>query len=168
MKRKIHIQTSTLVAGLLALALVNVVQADDGILLGVKAGVVDIESPGYDSITTASFLIGYEFIDLLAADFAIEAEVTQSISAADGPGGEFDYTGLGLFAALRSAGPIYVTGRVGVVNARVDQASGDTDETNFAWGLGVGFSTGVRWELEWTNFEFNNDDVTQINLSLSF
>lgn len=168
MKRKNYIQTSTLVAGLLALTLVNVVQADDGILIGVKAGVVNIESPGYDSITTASFLLGYEFVDLIAADFAIEGEVTQSISAGDGPSGDFDYTGLGLYAALRSAGPIYVSGRIGAVNARVDQASGDSDETNFAYGLGLGFSTGVRWEIEWTRFEFNNDDVNQFNLSISF
>ncbi len=167
MKRKIHIQTSTLVAGLLALALVNVVQAD-GIVVGVKAGAVDIDSPGFDTITTASLQIGYEFVDLLAADLGIEVEVTQSISAADGPSGDFDYTGLGLFASARSAGPIYVTGRVGAVNANVDQASGDTDETNFAYGLGLGFSLGLRWEIEWTKFEFNNDDVNQFNLSLSF
>ncbi len=167
MKREDRIQTSVLVAGLLALAFVNPVQAGE-FIAGIKAGVVDVEAPGFDPITTASLQLGYEFTDLLVLDVALEGEITRSLSDADGPGGDYSYENAGVFASLRSAGPIYVIARAGLVDIRLEQDSGSSSDSGTAYGLGLGFSTGVRWEIEWTTYDFEDDDINRVSFHLSF
>lgn len=167
MKRNLAVSSSLPAILLLALAPINPLQAGE-IIGGVKAGVVDIDASGYDQITVASLQIGYEFADLVAMDVAIEGEFTQSVYDADGPSGDYDYRSFGLFASLRSTGPVYLIARIGVAEIRLDEDSGNTSDSGFAYGLGIGFSTGIRWELEWNVYDYKDDKVNHIALHLSF
>jgi len=167
MNRKRHIQSGALLTGLLALALGIPAQAGE-FIAGIKVGVVDIEASGFDPITTASLQLGYEFTDLLVLDVALEGEITRSLSDADGPGGDYSYEDAGIFASLRSAGPVYVIARAGLVDVRLEQDSGSSSDSGAAYGLGLGFSTGIRWEIEWTTYDFEDDDINRVSFHLSF
>ena len=72
---------------------------------GVKLGVVNPAASGFDSISTGSLQVGYEFADLGIFDAAIEGELTRSIADADGPGGDYSYAENSIFGSLRTAGP---------------------------------------------------------------
>ncbi|MEM7292126.1 MAG: hypothetical protein AAF420_01865 [Pseudomonadota bacterium] len=135
---------------------------------GVKLGVVDPQANNFDPITTASVQLGYEFVDLLAVDVAVEGEFTKSIADADGPGGDYSYQHAGVFGSIRTLGPLYVMARAGLVNVSIEQDSGDDSDTGVAYGLGLGFSTGIRWELEWTTYEYDDRDVNQVTFHFSF
>ena len=148
-------------------SLTNPVQAGD-FFGGIKAGIVDPEASGFDPTTTASAQLGYEFADFWIFDVAVEGEITRSITDGDAPGGDYSYEQNSVFTSLRTAGPVYFTARAGFVDARIEQPGRSSSDDGIAYGIGVGFSTGIRWEIEWTTYEFNNDDVNQLGFHLSF
>ncbi|MEM7209497.1 MAG: hypothetical protein AAF434_16870 [Pseudomonadota bacterium] len=149
------------------LLLPNTVKAGE-IIGGLKLGVVDLDASGFDPISTGTLQLGYEFVDLLAVDLAIEGDITRSLTDADGPGGDYSYQHAGLFGSIRSAGPIYVIARAGLVDVRVEQDAGSDSDSGTAYGLGLGFSTGIRFEIEWTTYEFEDSDVQQVSLHFAF
>lgn len=157
-----------LAAAAVTAALASPAQAAE-LIVGVKAGIVDYEASGFDPITVASGQLGYEFIDLVAVDVAAEVEVTQSLNSADGPGGEYDYQSAGLYLSARTLGPVYVIGRAGMIKADIKRDNGaDIDDSGSVLSLGLGFSTGLRWELEMSTYDFKDSDVTMVTLGLSF
>lgn len=134
-------------------------------LVGAKAGVVDIDFSAADAGVGGSFMLGKEVIDLVAADIAIEGELTESLSDPEIGNSEISFSSKALYASLRTAGPIYVIGKLGVASAEFE----NTDDTGSSLGVGVGFSLGgLRWEVEYTTFEVENTDVNYITLGLSF
>lgn len=139
------------------------------LLLGAKAGLVDYDLPSSDPGINGSFMLGYEFLNLGVADIAVEGELSTSLvdGEVDTPFGSSDleFESLGAYLSARTAGPIYAIGRVGIVNGEINQ----TDDTEPAMGIGIGFSTvGLRWELEYTAYEVENVDIDYISLGLSF
>jgi hypothetical protein len=155
-----------LAAGALAAALCSTAQADE-LIFGVKGGLADIDVSGYDPITVVGGQIGYEFLNLVAADLAVEAELMKSAAAADA--GEYDFMSTGLYLSARTAGPVYVIGRVGYINAEIDHSTnGKSDDSGNVLSLGLGFSTGIRTELEFTTYNFDDNDVKMISLGLHF
>ncbi|HBA33509.1 MAG TPA: hypothetical protein DCZ12_05190 [Gammaproteobacteria bacterium] len=139
------------------------------IIFGVKAGGVDFDADGIDPTTIVSGQLGYEFLDLIAADIATELEITRSISDGESDSGDYSYASQALYLSARSIGPIYVIGRAGVIAAEVDYNSGGSvDDTGVAYGVGVGFSTGIRFELELTRYEFEDTDTTTLTLGVHF
>jgi len=149
------------------LLLPNMAKADE-IIGGLKLGVVDLDATDFDPITTGTVQLGYEFADLLAADLALEGDITRSLADADGPGGDYSYQHVGLFGSIRSAGPIYVIARAGLIDIRVEQDADSDNDSGTAYGLGLGFSSGIRFEVELTTYEFENSDVQQISLHFAF
>lgn len=143
------------------------------LLIGAKAGLVDYDVSGSDPGVNGSVQLGYEFLDLGVADIAIEGELSTSLADGEIFGTDVSLDTLGVFASLRTAGPVYVIGRVGMVDAEVEGGGISIDDTNTSMGVGIGFSTaGLRWEIEYTTYEIETSltdiDIDYITLGLSF
>lgn len=156
------------------------------LLIGGKVGVISPEfdnNVSTDVFPAATLGIGYEFLDLIAVDIAAELEYTNSLS--DGSIGNFDhsYESLGLIFSLRTAGPIYFIGRAGYIDQEFDFTGTAPPATDFSpkdsalmAGVGIGFSTGLRWEIQLDNLSYQNDDnvvnnegsAYYLNIGLSF
>lgn len=139
------------------------------IIIGAKAGIINFEAKGVDPTTIGSVQLSYEFLDLVAADIATELEVTKSIADGESDAGDYSYSSKALYLSARTLGPIYVIGRAGVIDVEVDfDNAGSSDDKGMAYGVGIGFSTGIRVELEVTQYEFENSDTTVVTLGLHF
>lgn len=143
------------------------------LLIGAKAGLVDYDVSGSDPGVNGSVKLGYEVFDLIAADIAVEAELSTSLTDGEIPvmGTSFDASldTMGVYASLITAGPVYFIGRVGYVDAEIDIGGVSFDDSGTSMGVGLGFSTaGLRWEVEYTTYEVENVDVNYITLGLSF
>ena len=150
------------------LLFVSGIASANSIVIGGKAGVIDIDASGYDPTIIGSVQLGYEFIDVIAADFGFDLEVSESLEDGDGPGGnDYDFEQVGLFASVRSAGPIYVIGRAGIVDTTITLGGSEDSDSGTAYGVGIGFSTGLRWEVEYTTYDYNDIDINQLTLGLS-
>lgn len=135
------------------------------LLIGAKVGLVDYDTSSSDPAVNGSFQLGYEILDLVAADIAIEGEISTSL--VDGEIGTADagFESTGVYASLRTAGPVYFIGRIGFVDAEIE----GFDDSDTSMGVGVGFSTmGLRWEVEYTTYEIETLDVNYITLGLAF
>lgn len=139
------------------------------LLIGAKAGVVDYDIAGSDPGVNGSFKLGFEIFDLVAADIAIEAEVSTSLTDGEIFGADASLDTRGIYASLITAGPVYFIGRLGYVDAEVDIGGVSFDDSGSSMSAGVGFSTaGLRWEIEYTTFEVEDTDINYITLGLSF
>lgn len=143
------------------------------LLVGAKAGVVDYDISGSDPGVNGSVKLGFEVFDLIAADIAVEAELSTSLTDGEIPfmGTSFDASldTMGVYASLITAGPVYFIGRVGYIDAEVDVGGVSFDDSGTSMGAGIGISTaGLRWEIEYTTFEIEDIDINYITLGLSF
>lgn len=144
------------------------------LLIGAKAGVVDYDVSGSDPGVNGSVKLGYEIFDLIAADVAVEAELSTSLTDGEILGTDASLDTMGVYASLTTAGPIYFIGRVGMVNAEIEGGGVSFDDTNTSLGAGIGFSTaGLRWEIEYTTYKMENTpignvDINYVTLGLSF
>lgn len=159
-----------LAATALAACSVTSVQASE-LIVGVKGGLTDVKSSGFgDPATVGTVQLGYEFLDLIAADIAAELELTSSLNDGEAGSDDYAYSSQGIFISARTLGPLYAIGRVGIVSAEIelDKAGTETDDTGTSVGVGIGFSTGLRWELEASRTEFKDDSITQLTLGVHF
>lgn len=139
------------------------------LLIGAKAGLVDYDVSGSDPGVNGSVKLGYEVFDLIAADIAVEAELSTSLTDGEILGADASLDTMGVYASLTTAGPVYFIGRVGYVDAEVDIGGTSFDDSGTSMGVGIGISTaGLRWEIEYTTFEVEDTDVNYITLGLSF
>ena len=156
------------------------------LLIGAKAGVMDPEFDHSaiikdDPFATATVGIGYEFLDLLAVDIGAELEYTTSLSDTDINGIDFSYESTGLILSVRSAGPIYVVGRAGRVEYEFTASNSITvpipglsftniEDDADVIGVGIGFSTGLRWEIQLDNHSYKDFDgsAQHLTFALSF
>jgi hypothetical protein len=135
------------------------------LLIGAKAGLVDYDVSGSDPGVNGSVQLGYEILNLIAADIAIEGELTTSLADGEIIGQDVGFESTGVYASLRTAGPVYFIGRVGYADTEIE----NVDDSGTSMGVGVGFSTlGLRWEVEYTTYEVKDVDVDYITLGLSF
>lgn len=133
--------------------------------IGAKAGPMMIDADGVDDPTNAGVIIGHEW-GVVAGDLGIEAEFTKTIDDGRFAGQDVQVDTLGLFAAFRTAGPVYLIGKAGVVRNEVEVGSVSDSDTGTAIGAGVGFSIGIaQFELEFTRLD---DDIDFLSLGVRF
>lgn len=120
-----------------------------------KTGPMLIDQSGVDDPTNVGVTAGYD-LGILAGDLGIEGEYTTSIDKGSTPTGrDLNVDTAGLYAAFRSAGPIYLIAKAG--GAWIDR-TGHGSDTGASYGLGVGFSLAlVQLELEYTRIHNNVD-----------
>jgi hypothetical protein len=156
--------------------LVQPAQANE-LLIGVKGGVQEIifedeilGNSEEDPAIMVSAQIGYEFLDLAVFDIAAELELATSLTEGEVANRDYNNQSKGLFASARSAGPIYFIGRLGYVDTEIDFTDRANIQDNaIAYGLGVGFSMGIRLELELTQYEYDEIGTgSYLSLGLSF
>jgi len=105
--------------------------------------------------TSVGFMVGYEQ-GLVLGDFAIEGEITNTVSEAelDAGGGKFKVSTKAIYAAFRSAGPLYLKAKAGYLQADFD----GTTESGSSYGIGLGFGIGImQMELELTKTALDPD-----------
>ena len=162
-----------IIAGLvLSAALIPINAQANELIFGVKGGIHKVDASNFDPAPLVSAQISYEFLDLAVADIAVELEVGKSLSDGefDGLGvkEDFSVTTAGLYLSARTAGPIYAIGRIGVANTELDFDFGDVDETGIAVGAGLGFSLGVRTEVELTRYDTDDEQALYLSLGVAF
>ena len=136
----------------------------EGWYFGAKAGPVVLDLPSLDDPVNAGIVLGHDW-GVVIGDLGIEAEATTTVANGKGDGSGVDVKTGGLFAAVRSAGPIYVKGRLGYAVYDFTGASGQS-ESNFAYGLAFGVSVGiVKFELEYTQMD---SDVNMMTFGVLF
>jgi hypothetical protein len=147
------------------------------LIVGVKAGIHSLDNKNYDPAPMLSAQISYEFLDVIAADFALEIEAGTTASdgeasSASGQKADFSVTTAGVYLSARTTGPIYAIGRIGVAKTEIDfgtnSGQADLDDSGIAVGAGIGFSTGLRTELELTSYEFDKEQAYYLSLGLAF
>lgn len=129
------------------------------VYLGVKGGLMKLQSDGFDSgsanMTNLGFVFGGRFNDYLGMEF----DYTQTVQAADD-----DYLAtrvktstdtIGLFLTARTPGTLYIKGRIGY--SRVFQEITGVGEDTLhglagSLGAGIEFSNTFGMELEYTAF----------------
>jgi len=154
-------------APLLALALVLAPAAGHAsdVYIGAKAGPMLVDISGADDPTNVGVTVGYQ-LGVLVGDIAIEGEYTTSLDDGQVSGAPVDVDTLGLFLALRTAGPVYFKARGGVASVDTTVGAGDSSSSGIAYGVGLGFGIGLaQLELEYTAME---DDTRFISLGAQF
>jgi hypothetical protein len=142
-------------------------------VIGVKGGTVDYDISGSDPGLNGSVQLAFDIFDIGIADIAVEGELSTSLADGELPSGladpEVSFQSTGLYASLRTVGPVYVIARVGAVKAEIEFSNGGTaDDSGTATGLGVGFSAGLRMELELTNYEIEDLEINYLTLGFGF
>ncbi len=128
-----------------------------------KTGPMLIDQSGTDNPTNVGVTAGYE-LGVLAGDLGIEGEYTTSVNKGSTPSGrDLNVDTAALYAAFRSAGPIYLIAKAG--GAWIDR-TGRGSDTGASYGVGVGFSLALLdLELEYTRI---HNDVDFLSLGVRF
>ncbi|HEY3486481.1 MAG TPA: hypothetical protein VGL10_00310 [Gammaproteobacteria bacterium] len=163
MKTKLWLAVSLLAACFYTTA------ASAEIVIGAKAGSVDYDVSGSDPGVNGSLQLAFDLFDLGVADIALEGEFSTSLSDGELGGADVSFESTGLYAALRTAGPVYLIARAGYASTEVEFEDGSTtDDDGVATGLGVGFSVGLRMEIEHTTYEIEDTDINYLTLGFAF
>lgn len=159
----------TAAAGALALGVAMAPAAMADMYFGVNAGPMMIDGASFDDPVNAGVVIGKEW-GVVAGDIGVQAEFTTSIE--DGTLVVFPYAfpvsidTQAIYAAFRTAGPVYLVAKAGVLREEVDIGGFSESDSGLSGGIGVGFSLGVaQLELEYTVVE---EDVAYASLGLRF
>ncbi len=164
---KHHAATTALALGL-GLASVSAQAAS----LTLTTGRADIEETGYEPATIASLRIGTEVLDAGLVEIGAGVEAATDIEAGEtAEGEEWNFRSLGGYLSGRTAGPVYLIGRLGLARQRVEIDGNADTATQQSAGIGVGASTGiVRLELMATRYgsEGELDDITWFSAGISF
>lgn len=142
----------------------------DGMYLGAKAGLMATDANGFDDATNAGLVIGKDVLGVVLGEFAVEADYTTTIDEGTGNGiNEWEIDTLGGYGVFRTAGPVYLKARAGVVRSDITVNGVSDSNTGAAGGLGLGLSLGlVQFELDYTQMEQDNDDVHFVSLTANF
>lgn len=163
MKTKFWMAATMLAASLYTTA------ASAEMVIGVKAGTVDYDVEDSDPGLNGSVQLAFDIFDIGIADIAVEGELSTSLNDGEIGGSDVSFQSAGLYTSLRTAGPVYVIARVGYVSSEIEFENGATvDDDGVATGLGVGFSLGLRMELEYTTYEIEDSDINYLTLGFAF
>ena len=156
-------------AGALAASVAVAPAAMADMYFGVNAGPMMIDGASFDDPVNAGVMIGHEW-GVVAGDIGVQAEFTTTIE--EGTLVAFPYAfpvnidTQALYAAFRTAGPVYLIAKAGVLREEVDIGGFSESDSGLAGGVGVGFSVGVaQLELEYTVVE---EDVAYASLGIRF
>jgi|GEM_PF-2619803 len=141
--------------------------------ISLVGGRVDSDRKGYDPASTAGVRLGAELVDVGVAEFDGELELASDINpGTTGSGRDWGFRSVGAYVTGRTAGPVYLLGRVGVARQSIDVKGGrNVDGTQQAAGLGVGLSVGLAdLELVATRYSGDDklDDITWITAGFRF
>jgi len=158
-------------AGALMVGMAIAPAAMADLYFGVNAGPMMIDGASYDDPVNAGVVIGKEW-GVVAGDIGVQAEFTTT--ANDGT-----YAGLpapyvydvtvntqAIYGAFRTAGPVYLIAKAGVLRKQLDVGSDSTTDSGLAGGVGIGLSVGVaQLELEYTLVD---QDTSYASLGVRF
>lgn len=154
--------TKVLVAGAMVFGLGQSAQAADW-YFGVTAGPMMIDTPSLNDPTNVGLLLGREW-SVGLGDVGLEGEFTATIDEGSLGGQDVSISTQALYAAFRSAGALYLIGKVGVLREEVEIGAASATDTGASVGAGVGLSLGIaRVELQYTVIE---SDVAYVSLGL--
>lgn len=129
---------------------------DNGIHLGIKTGVMDVDVAGFDIDTPLGIVFGFE-----QGSYGVEAELT----FADGElelfgfgSASFDFDTLAIYGVFRSQGEVFYKLKAGFLREDIDGA------TDSGLSVGVGFGAridSVSLEAEYTIIE---EDVSFLSV----
>lgn len=132
---------------------------------GANAGKMMIDASGVDDPTNAGVVIGKEW-GVVFGDAAVEAEFTTSIDDGSFLGNDVNVDTQAIYGAIRTAGPVYVIGKLGVLREEVEIGSISDTDTGMSAGIGVGFSVGLaQLELQYTVVE---EDISYLSVGVRF
>lgn len=132
---------------------------------GVNAGPMLIDASGVDDPTNAGVLIGKEW-GVGLGDIGVQAEFTTTIDDGNYYGHDVSVNTQAIFGAFRTAGPLYLIAKAGLLREDVEIGGRSEDDTGLAAGIGVGFSLGIaQLELEYTQIE---EDIGYLSLGVRF
>lgn len=138
----------------------------------VFLGHTSIDRSGFGSVTTAGLRANILRVPAGVVGFSLDAEGSTTIDKGSAPDGrEWDYRSGGLYATARTAGPLYLLGRVGVARNRFAVDNDSTTETQTGAGIGIGASLRVlRFEVTANRFGSSGDidRVTWITAGVTF
>lgn len=158
-----HIKAIFLV-GLLGLVAAAPVAAGE-LIFGAKTGPMMIDLSGIDDPTNIGLMVGYQQ-GVVLGDLAIEGEFTTSSSDGDFLGNKVSIDTMAVYAALRTAGPVYFKVKGGFLQEDVKIGSVSDSDSGMSYGAGVGFGIGIlQLELEYTQVE---QDVSFLSLGVQF
>lgn len=162
MKTKIWMSAVLLAASLYAAA------ASAEVVIGAKIGAVDYDVAGSDPGVNGSIQLAFDIFDIGVADIALEGEYSTSLADAETDTGlgtvDTSLESTALYASLRTAGPIYVIARIGYAKTEIDIEGLSADDEGVAKGVGVGFSMGLRMEIEYTQYEPEFDGIGDVQI----
>jgi len=154
------------IAALLSLCMYGTSASAGEVLFGAKAGLVDFNTSNSDPAINGGIMIGKDFWRLGIFKAGIEGEFTTSVVDGEIDNTDADFQSLGGYGYIRSRGPVYFIGRLGIVSAEVGDVADDTD---ISIGAGVGFrGLGLDWEVEYTQYEVETYDVDMISVGILF
>lgn len=143
----------------------STLHAADGLYMGVQAGSMNHDGSAFDNSTNLGVTLGYEFLNVALGDIAIEGGYTNTVDKGSVPGGDWEIETLAAYGVFRSAGPLYIKGKAGVLRSDIKVLSGSSESTEFSAGLGGGISVGIaQFELEYTRVA---EDVDFISLTVN-
>lgn len=144
---------------------ISTAHAADGLYLGVQAGFMNNSRSAFDDSSNLGVILGYEFLNVALGDIAIEGGYTNTVDKGSAPGGDWEIETLAAYGVFRSAGPLYIKAKAGVLRSDIKVLSGSSESTEFSAGLGGGFSVGIaQFEVEYTRIE---EDVDFISLTVN-
>jgi len=152
-------------AGALMAGMAFVPAAMADMYFGVNAGKMMIDMSGYDDPTNAGVLIGKEW-GVVAGDLGVEAEFTTSIDDGSVGGLDVNVNTQAIYGAFRTAGPVYVIGKLGLLRIEQEVGPFSDSDTGVSAGIGVGFSVGLaQLELQYTLVE---EDISYLSVGVRF
>lgn len=150
-------------------------------LAGIKVGRSEPNYAGYNSVDTATVVVGYQFARPIGEGGTASVEFEMSTSNDDELGRNNDYDLNGhwdtqtkaAFMTYRSPGTVYWKGKVGVMNSNIRTALPlgvvEASDTNFAYGVGLGYRAGryrdINIEGEWVGTS-GDADIGMLNVGV--
>ena len=144
---------------------IGTVHAADGLYVGVQAGSMNHDGSGFDSANNLGVVLGYEFLNVALGDIAIEGGYTNTVDKGNAPVGEWEIETLAAYGVFRTAGPLYLKVKGGLLRSNIKEPMQSNTSTEFSGGIGGGLSVGIaQLELEYTRIE---EDVNFVSLTLN-
>jgi hypothetical protein len=154
-----------LAAGAMTAALTCAPAAMADWYFGANTGPMMIDTAGVGDPTNAGVVIGREW-GMVVGDVGVQGELTTSINKGKFAGNDVSVDTQAIYGVFRSAGPIYLIAKAGVLREEVKIGPLSDSESGSSLGLGVGFSVGVaQLELEYPQIE---KDIAYLSLGVRF
>lgn len=135
------------------------------VIFGAKTGPMMIDVTGYDDPVNTGLMVGYQQ-GVVLGDLGIEGEFTTTTSDGEYLGQKVSVDTMAIYAALRTAGPLYFKVKGGYLQEDVEVGPVSESDSGMSYGVGLGFGIGIlQLELEYTQVE---EDISFVSLGIQF